>query len=69
MGRKQAIRELNLEQEIEKLNKKGIVHAIRTQRDLEEASGAYKDIAEVMRNQADLVEIITELEPIAVIKG
>ncbi len=69
MGRNQAIRELNLEQEIEKLNKKGIVHAIRTRRDLDEAAGAYKDINEVIRNQSDLVEIITELEPLAVIKG
>lgn len=69
MGRNQAIRELNLEEEIEKLNKKGIVHAIRTKKDLDEASGAYKDIAEVIGNQADLVEIVTELEPLAVIKG
>jgi len=69
MGRNQAIRGLNLQEEIERLNKKGIVHAIRTRRDLDEAAGAYKDIDEVIRNQADLVEIITELEPLAVIKG
>jgi len=69
MGRNQATRELNLEEEIAKLNSKGIVHAIRTRRDLDEASGAYKDIDQVMRLQADLVEIVTELEPLAVIKA
>lgn len=69
MGRNQAMRELNFEEEIEKLNKKGIVHAIRTRKDLDEASGAYKNISEVIQNQADLVEVLTELEPLAVIKG
>ncbi len=69
MGRNQAIRQLDLAEEIEKLNRKGIVHNIRTRKDLDEASGAYKDISEVIRNQSDLVEIITELEPLAVIKG
>lgn len=69
MGRNQARKELNLEDEVEKLNRKGIVHAIRTRKDLDEASGAYKDISEVIHNQADLVETIIELEPLAVIKG
>lgn len=69
LGRKQAIRELNLEKEIEKLNKKGIVHAIRGKDDLDEASSAYKDISMVIKNQSDLVEIITEMKPLAVIKG
>lgn len=69
MGRNQAIRELILKEEIEKLDKKGIVHAIRTKKDLDEASGAYKDISEVIKNQDDLVEIILELKPLAVIKG
>jgi len=36
---------------------------------LEEASSAYKDIDEVMNNQEDLVEILYELRPLAVIKG
>lgn len=47
----------------------GGVHAIRGQKDLEEAAGAYKNINEVMANQADLVKIVTELAPVAVIKG
>lgn len=69
MGRKEAIRSLSLKKEIEKLEKKGILHAIRRAGDLEEASGAYKDIEMVMRNQKDLVDILVELEPLAVIKG
>lgn len=69
MGRKQAERTLNLEEEIKKLNDQGIVHGIRTTKDLDEASGAYKDISVVMENQKDLVEIVVELSPLGVIKG
>lgn len=69
LGRKAATRELNLEEEIKKLNDQGIIHGIRTVDDLDEASGAYKNIDEVMENQRDLVEIVEELRPIAVIKG
>jgi len=69
MGRKQAIRSLNLEEETQKLNEKGILHAIRSQRDLEEATSAYKDISKVMDLQKDLVDILVELSPLAVIKG
>jgi tRNA-splicing ligase RtcB len=60
---------LNLEDELKKLNDKGIIHAIRSQEDLEEASGAYKNIDQVMKQQSDLVEILVKLEPLAVIKG
>lgn len=69
MGRKQASRELNLEDEKKKLDDKGIIHSVRTVSDLDEASGAYKDIDMVMNNQADLVEILVKLEPLGVIKG
>ena len=69
MGRKQAIRSLNLEEETKKLDEKGILHAIRSQRDLEEATSAYKDISKVMEQQHDLVDILVELSPLAVIKG
>lgn len=69
MSRSQAEKELNLEEEIKKLNDKGIVHAIRGVKDLDEASGAYKPIDMVMGNQKDLVEILVELEPLGVIKG
>lgn len=69
MGRKQAQKDLNLDEEIKKLNDKGIVHGIRHQKDLDEAAGAYKDIDIVMANQKDLVEILVALEPLGVIKG
>jgi len=69
MGRKEACRQLNLEEEIKKLDDQGIVHGIRNQSNLEEAVGAYKDIISVMENQADLVSILVELSPLAVIKG
>jgi tRNA-splicing ligase RtcB (3'-phosphate/5'-hydroxy nucleic acid ligase) len=69
IGRKQAQRSLNLKDEIAKMDKLGIIHAIRTQKDLDEAPGAYKDIDEVMENQKDLVDIMVELKPLAVIKG
>jgi len=69
MGRKEAERSLNLEDEIKILNDQGIIHAIRGVNDLDEASGAYKPIDEVMRNQSDLVEILIELTPLGVIKG
>lgn len=35
----------------------------------DELGSAYKDVDEVMQNQADLVEIVTELRPVAVLKG
>lgn len=67
--RKQAEKTLNLIEEIEKLDKQGIIHGIRNQSDLDEASGAYKNIDEVMKAQDDLVEILVELSPLGVIKG
>jgi len=69
MGRKQAQRELNLEDEQKRLNDKGVIHSIRNAKDLDEASGAYKDIDIVMEEQKDLVDIVVKLEPLAVIKG
>ena len=69
LGRNQARRELKLKEQQEKLNKKGIIHSIRNEKDLDEAPDAYKNIEIVMENQSDLVEIITELTPLAVIKG
>lgn len=69
MSRTEAVRNLSLEAEVSRLEEQGIVHAIRGQKDLEEAAGAYKDIDEVMANQTDLVKIVTALSPVAVIKG
>lgn len=69
MGRKEAIRSLDLKEQTAFLNDQGIIHAIRGRADLEEAPGAYKNIDEVMEDQQDLVEIVVELSPLAVIKG
>ena len=60
---------LSLEAEVSRLEEQGIVHAIRDQMDLEEVTRAYKDIDEVMANQSDLVNTVTALSPVAVIKG
>ena len=69
MGRKQAVRSLVLQKEQKNLEDQGILHAVRSKRDLDEAPGAYKDIDEVMDNQLDLVEVLVTLQPLAVIKG
>jgi tRNA-splicing ligase RtcB (3'-phosphate/5'-hydroxy nucleic acid ligase) len=69
MSRTKAKEELDLKEEKGKLDEKGILHAIRHKNDLDEASGAYKDIDEVMKNQNDLVEIVEKLQPLAVVKG
>ena len=69
MGRKQAQRELDFDAEKRRLDDLGVIHSIRNKKDLDEAAGAYKDIAIVMANQADLVQIEVELKPLAVIKG
>ena len=69
MSRSKAKEALDLKDEIKKLDDKGIVHGIRNVSDLDEASGAYKDIDVVMHNQQDLVNIRVELKPMAVVKG
>lgn len=69
MGRKQAERTLVLEDEQKLLNDRGIIHSIRNKTDLDEATGAYKNIDEVMANQKELVDIVVRLEPLGVIKG
>ena len=69
MGRKQAQRQLNLAREQQRLDAQGILHGLRSARDLDEASGAYKNIDKVIESQLDLVEVVVELRPLAVIKG
>lgn len=69
MGRKDAIRKLDLEKEISKLEKLGVIHGISKQGDLDEAPSAYKNIDRVMDLQKDLVSIRVELNPMAVVKG
>lgn len=69
MGRKQAQRQLDLDQERSFLEERGIFHNLNSVKALEEAPGAYKDIATVMSNQADLVEIVVELKPLVSVKA
>jgi tRNA-splicing ligase RtcB len=69
MSRGKAIANLDLKYEQERLDKKGILHSIRSKNDLDEAAGSYKDIDKVMSEQSDLVDIVVKLEPMGVIKG
>lgn len=69
MSRSQAKKQLSLEDEIKKMDAAGVVHGIRNLTDLDEAPSAYKDIDIVMNNQKDLVEVVTMLQPLGVIKG
>ena len=69
MGRKQAIRELSIEQELKKMEDKKVVHRMLSSEDLDEAPGAYKNIDEVMESQKDLVEIVEKLTPLMSAKG
>ncbi|MCO5250512.1 MAG: RtcB family protein [Candidatus Kapabacteria bacterium] len=69
IGRNRAIKELDFEEEVAKMNKRGILHGIRSSKQLDEAPGAYKDIYQVMQNQSDLVKILIELSPLAVVKA
>lgn len=69
MSRTAAIRDLDMKEEVGRLDALGIIHAIRNQNDMQEASGAYKDIETVIANESDLVKVKTRLLPVAVIKG
>ena len=69
LSRTKARETLNLKEEIKRLDKQGIIHGIRNKGNLDEASGAYKDINKVMENQNDLIKIVEKLQPIASIKG
>jgi len=69
MSRTEAIKTLNFDEELKRLDDKGIIHDLRSRNNLDEASSSYKDIDLVMKNQEDLVEILVELNPLAVVKG
>ncbi|HDJ32646.1 MAG TPA: RtcB family protein [Bacteroidetes bacterium] len=69
MGRREAMRKLDLDTVKKEMDSRNIIHSIRSRRDLDEAPHAYKDIRQVMEEQSDLVKIRTELQPLAVIKG
>jgi tRNA-splicing ligase RtcB len=61
MGRAFAKKTLNLQEELDIMNSRGIIHSMESVEDLDEATGAYKDIDVVMRT--------VELRPVAVVKG
>lgn len=69
LSRTKARDELSVENEKKKLDDMGVIHSIRGKKDLDEAPSAYKNIDVVMKNQKDLVDILVELTPLAVIKG
>jgi len=69
MSRTVAKKTLCLEDEVKAMDDQGIIHSIRGLGGLDEAPSAYKDIAVVMEEQKDLVEILVELTPLGVIKG
>lgn len=67
MSRTQAQQQLSLAAEQERM--KNIVHDMREQSQLDEAPSAYKDIEEVIQQEADLVRPVVRLHPLAVVKG
>lgn len=67
MSRTRAQAELSLKDEQEKM--KNIVHNMTSEKQLDEAPSAYKDIDEVIKLEADLVKPIIKLVPLAVVKG
>lgn len=71
MSRTKAKDELVLEDEIRKMDEKGILHALMGKKQLDEAPSAYKDIDMVIQLQVDaeIIEVVEKLEPIACIKG
>jgi len=69
MSRHKAQKTFDLREVVDSMNRLGIIHGIKNIRDLDEAPGAYKNIGMVMENQKDLVSILVELKPLAVIKG
>lgn len=69
MSRTKARNTLSVEKESKMLEDMEVLHAIRSEKDLDEAPGSYKDIKQVMGYQIDLVDIEIELKPLAVVKG
>ncbi|MFA5790760.1 MAG: RtcB family protein [Caldisericia bacterium] len=69
MSRGAAKKDLDLAKEIKKMDDQGIIHGMRSKADIDEAAGSYKDIEKVIEQESDLVEVIVELRPIAVVKA
>lgn len=69
MSRNQAMRTLILDDVKNRLNNLGIIHAVKKQKDLDEAPDCYKNIEQVIEEQKSLVDIVHKLYPMAVMKG
>lgn len=68
MGREQAKRELNLADEVKFLEDQGIVHTLRNQQNLDEASGSYKNIKNVVNAHNRQMKRLVVLTPLGAIK-
>lgn len=69
MSRKRAINELSLEDEKATLDNLGVIHSLTSEKQLDEAPSAYKNIGDVMNNQLDLVSVQVKLRPRLVVKA
>ncbi|MFP5319448.1 MAG: RtcB family protein [Acidimicrobiia bacterium] len=70
LSRGRARRELSLPSQLETITRAGgKVFAASTEAVLDEMPGAYKDLDQVMANQADLVEPVLRLTPLGTYKG
>ena len=69
MSRTKAEENLDLQDQQAILDELGVVHSLNGRSNLDEAPSAYKNIEEVMANQADLCNIEVTLTPILSIKG
>ncbi len=70
MSRGQARRALSLQSQLQAIAATGgKVFAASKEAVLDEMPGAYKDLDEVMANQADLVEPVLRLTPLGTYKG
>jgi tRNA-splicing ligase RtcB len=69
LGRNKAVKTLDLAEQVKLMDDQDIVHGIRSDGDLDEAPGAYKDIDQVIENERDLVDVRVTLRPAAVLKG
>lgn len=59
----------NLSLKDEQARMAGILHNINSEAQLDEAPSAYKDIEDVIKQEADLVKPLVRLTPLAVVKG
>ena len=70
MGRTEAKQKFSVQSVIEDMKAKEVELVKQKKNDVaEECAGAYKDIDQVMLNQADLVKQLVKLRPIGVVKG